>query len=99
MEKVLILVIDGCAPEYFTEKTAPHIFRLAKKTGFAKRILCAVPSVTNVNHACILSGKWPEETGVVGNYFYNPETGRGISRGGDLVHIVVHRLALVVFEV
>ena len=76
MEKVLILVIDGCAPEYFTEKTAPHIFRLAKKTGFAKRILCAVPSVTNVNHACILSGKWPEETGVVGNYFYNPETGR-----------------------
>lgn len=70
----MILVIDGCAPEYLTEKTAPHIFQIANKTGFAKTVQCAMPSVTNVNHACILSGKWPEETKVIGNYFYNPET-------------------------
>ena len=33
-----------------------------------------MPSVTNVNHACILSGRWPAETQIAGNYYYDPET-------------------------
>ena len=64
MEKVLILVIDGCAPAYLTEQTAPKLFALARQRGFVKAVRCAMPSVTNVNHACILSGRWPAETGV-----------------------------------
>ncbi|MGI5897078.1 MAG: alkaline phosphatase family protein [Oscillospiraceae bacterium] len=75
MKKYMILVIDGCAPEYLTEQTAPGLFRLARKYGFIKTVSGAMPSVTNVNHACILSGRWPEDTGVVGNYYYRPETG------------------------
>lgn len=74
MKKVMILVIDGCNPKYLTEETAPNIFETAEKTGFSKTVQCAMPSVTNVNHACILSGKWPEDTKVIGNYFYNPQT-------------------------
>ena len=35
--KVLILVIDGCAPEYITPEYAPNIHRLARQFGFAKR--------------------------------------------------------------
>lgn len=76
MKKAMILVIDGCAPSYLTEQNAPNLFRLARERGFWKTVLGAMPSVTNVNHACILSGKWPEETGVTGNYFYDPHTGR-----------------------
>lgn len=72
--KAMILVIDGCAPAYISPKHAPQIHRLAKETGFAKKVQCAMPSVTNVNHACILSGKWPMDTGVIGNYYYDPET-------------------------
>ena len=75
MNKVLILVIDGCAPEYITPDFAPNIHRLAKQSGFAKTVKAVVPTVTNVNHASILSGKFPSETGMVGNYFYNPATG------------------------
>lgn len=74
MEKAMIFVIDGCNPAYLTPETAPNIFRLAQDRGFYKTVLCAMPSVTNVNHAFILSGKWPEETKVVGNYFYDPVT-------------------------
>lgn len=74
MKKVMILVIDGCMPDYLTKETAPNLFRLAQKRGFAKIVQGAMPSVTNVNHACILSGKWPEETKVAGNYFYDPIT-------------------------
>lgn len=76
MKKVLILVIDGCAPEYLTKETAPNIHKLAAgPDSFAKTVQGAVPTVTNVNHACILSGCFPEDTHVVGNYYYRPETG------------------------
>lgn len=75
MRKVMVLVIDGCKADYLTRETAPNIFRLAEKCGFAKTVQGAMPSVTNVNHACILSGKWPEETKITGNYFYDPATG------------------------
>lgn len=74
MDKMMILVIDGCAPEYLTPKTAPDIFALAAAHGFATTVLSAIPSVTNVNHACILSGRFPEVTKVVGNYYYDPLT-------------------------
>ena len=75
MDKIMILVIDGCCPDYITEETAPNIFDAVKKSGFAKTVECAMPSVTNVNHACILSGKWPQDTKVIGNYYYDPATG------------------------
>ncbi len=76
MKKVLIFVIDGCAPEYLTEETAPDIFRLCRQEGcFAKTVQAAVPTVTNVNHACILSGCFPEDTRVIGNYYYRRESG------------------------
>lgn len=74
LSKSMILVIDGCAPDYLTPETAPNIYRLATEYGFVKNVNCAIPSVTNVNHACILSGQFPEVTGMVGNYYYNPET-------------------------
>lgn len=74
LSKVMILVIDGCAPAYISPEHAPRLHKLAKETGFAKKVQCAMPSVTNVNHACILSGKWPMDTGVIGNYYYDPET-------------------------
>ncbi|MBQ9319804.1 MAG: alkaline phosphatase family protein [Acidaminococcaceae bacterium] len=75
MDKVMILVIDGCAPEYITAELAPHIHQLAGKYGFAKTVKAVVPTVTNVNHASILSGQFPSVTGMVGNYYYNPVTG------------------------
>lgn len=74
MKKVMVLVIDGCNPAYLTKETAPNIFAFLKTRGFYKTVQSAMPSVTNVNHACILSGKWPEETKVTGNYFYDPIT-------------------------
>ncbi len=74
MNRLLIAVIDGCAPEYLTPQTAPTLFALCRKKGFAKTVLGSVPTVTNVNHASILSGKFPEETKITGNYYYHPAT-------------------------
>lgn len=74
MDKVLLLVIDGCSPDYLSSDNAPNIFKLSQQLGFLKKVQGVMPSVTNVNHASILSGKWPNETHVIGNYFYDPVT-------------------------
>lgn len=74
MDKMMIMVIDGCAPEYITAKTAPEIYRIAGERGFIKTVQSEMPSVTNVNHACIMSGKFPSDTKVAGNYYYDPIT-------------------------
>lgn len=76
MQKILIVVIDGCSPEYFTLENAPNIYGLCEQKGFIKNIYGAVPTVTNVNHASILSGLWPNETQMVGNFFYDHITGK-----------------------
>lgn len=74
MKKLLIIVIDGCSLENISRENTPNLFRIAKN-GFYKCIKAAIPTVTNVNHATILTGKFPCDHGIVGNYFYNRETG------------------------
>ncbi len=73
MNKTLIIVIDGCSSEYITEENTPNIMRMGKD-GFYSKILAGVPTITNINHASIMSGQYPEYHKVVGNYFYNRET-------------------------
>ena len=72
--KTLIIVIDGCSTDYITKENTPNLYRLGY-AGFYKKIKSAIPSVTNVNHATILSGSFPNNHGVVGNYYYDRQTG------------------------
>ncbi len=74
MKKLLILVIEGCSLEYISLENTPNIYRIAKD-GFCKCVKAAVPTIYNVNHTTILSGKFPCEHGVTGNSVYHPETG------------------------
>lgn len=73
--KLLIMVIDGCSSEYLSLENTPNLYRIAK-SGFCKGVKGAMPSVTNVNHATILSGEFPCEHGMVGNYFYDRVSGQ-----------------------
>ena len=43
MDKMMILVIDGCAPEYLTEETAPDVYGLARDLGFVKTVRARSP--------------------------------------------------------
>ncbi|HVI41396.1 MAG TPA: alkaline phosphatase family protein [Anaerovoracaceae bacterium] len=74
MKKLLIIVIEGCSLEYISLETTPNIYRIAKD-GFCKCVKAAVPTIYNVNHTTILSGKFPSEHRVIGNCIYHPETG------------------------
>ena len=37
MSRVVLLVIDGCAPAYLTRQTAPKLYRLSEQYGFVMR--------------------------------------------------------------
>jgi phosphonoacetate hydrolase len=74
MKKLLILVIEGCSLEYISLENTPNIYRIARD-GFCKCVKAAVPTIYNVNHTTILSGKFPSEHGVTGNSVYHPEAG------------------------
>ncbi len=73
MKKLLILVIEGCALEYISLENTPNIYRIARD-GFCKCVKAAIPTIYNVNHTTILSGKFPCEHSVIGDAFYHPET-------------------------
>ncbi|MFD1125990.1 alkaline phosphatase family protein [Lentilactobacillus raoultii] len=75
MNKAMIVLIDGAATDYLTKSSAPNINKLATDTnGFYKIIDSQIPTVTNVNHARILTGKFPEVNGINGNVFFNKRT-------------------------
>jgi phosphonoacetate hydrolase len=75
MKKLLILVIEGCSMEYISLENTPNLYRIAK-AGFCKCVKAAVPTIYNVNHTTILTGKFPCEHKVIGNSVYHPETGK-----------------------
>lgn len=74
MKKLLILVIEGCSLEYISLENTPNIYRIARE-GFCKCVKAAVPTISNVNHTTILSGKFPSEHKVTGNTVYRNEDG------------------------
>ena len=53
----------------------PHLDGLAAG-GFETVVRGALPSFTNVNNACIVTGVPPSVTGISGNFFLDPRTGR-----------------------
>lgn len=74
MKKLLIIVIEGCSLEYISLENTPNIYRIARD-GFCKCVKASVPTIDNVNHTTILSGKFPCEHRIIGNYIYHSESG------------------------
>lgn len=73
MKKLLIVVLEGCSPEYISLENTPNLYRIAKK-GFYKCVKAAVPTIYSANHTTILTGKFPSEHKVIGDSVYLPET-------------------------
>ena len=74
--KILIILIDGGDPQYFDRAEVPNLRRLGA-SGFWVTGSCVIPSVTNVNNASVMTGGYPCEHGITGNFWYNPATGDG----------------------
>ncbi len=76
-----VICVDGCADEYLSESLlAGCMPRLADMIsgGYRGLVRGALPSFTNVNNACIVTGVSPAVTGISGNFFLDPESGEEV---------------------
>ncbi|MFI5401304.1 MAG: phosphonoacetate hydrolase [SAR324 cluster bacterium] len=76
---VVVVCIDGSAPEYFDDGlrrgTLPRLARF-RRAGFSALADCVIPSFTNPNNLSIVTGAPPAVHGISGNFFLDPDTGR-----------------------
>ena len=76
-----VICVDGCEDEYLSQSLlAGCMPRLASmiRGGYRGLVRGALPSFTNVNNACIVTGVSPAVTGISGNFFLDPESGEEV---------------------
>ena len=74
--KVLFVSVDGFGPEYLAQSDMPNLKAMIQ-SGIYVEGADVIPSVTNVNNASIVTGSFPSEHGITGNYYYDPSTKAG----------------------
>lgn len=75
MDKVLLVCLDGCGPEYLASADVPNIEEIGDG-GLHGNGSSVIPSVTNVNNVSIITGRFPRDHGITTNYCYDRESGR-----------------------
>jgi phosphonoacetate hydrolase len=74
--RVILISIDSGNPEYLTEASMPKLFHEIMSRGSKyKYALTVLPAETQHAHTSMLSGAFPNKTGLVGNGYYDNETG------------------------
>lgn len=78
---IVVICLDGSADEYFDCAMArglmPNLTRMSVE-GWRGMARAAMPTFTNVNNSCIVTGVPPSVHGIGGNYFYDPESGEEV---------------------
>jgi phosphonoacetate hydrolase len=73
-----VICFDGCDPAYIARGLAdgilPNIAAM-RETGFLSEADAAIPTFTNPNNACIVTGVPPAVHGISGNYYLDRVTG------------------------
>ena len=67
-------MIDGLDPEYLAACPAPNLQRFARE-GFEVAAQGMMPSVTNVNNTSMVTGHYPDQHGIVSNYWLDRSAG------------------------
>ena len=68
--KVVVMLIDGFGPAYLRHSEMPNLRRLAA-SGFMGTVRAAMPTLTNVNNASVITNSFPEEHGITANFHYD----------------------------
>ena len=80
-QPVVVICVDGCEEAYLdvalAEERMPNLARIVA-SGWQGSARGALPSFTNVNNAAIVTGMPPAVTGLSGNFFLDPDTGKEV---------------------
>lgn len=68
---LLLISIDGFMPIYFDRVDTPNLDRLMNGGVVAESLIPVFPTKTFPNHYSIVTGLYPENTGIVSNHMYD----------------------------
>ncbi len=69
---LILISIDGFRWDYLQQVDVPTLKNLAESGVHAQRLIPSFPSKTLPNHYTLATGLYPENHGIVSNYFYDP---------------------------
>jgi phosphonoacetate hydrolase len=70
MIPIVLVCLDGVSWEYLRSSSTPNLRRV-ERNGTSATLKAMIPTVTNVNNASILTGRFPDEHGITGNYCFD----------------------------
>src|SRR4051794_9308516 len=73
MHKTLVINAVGLSANLISRENTPRLFAF-REAGAWAAVESVVPAVTTTVQSTYLTGKWPSETGVVGNGWYFRDT-------------------------
>ena len=80
-EHVVVMVWDGMRPDFIRPQWTPTLYELSKKGVFFKNHHPVYVSSTEVNGTALVTGMYPEHSGIAANTDYRPEI-RFLEAGG-----------------
>ncbi|MEM1257315.1 MAG: ectonucleotide pyrophosphatase/phosphodiesterase [Bacteroidota bacterium] len=69
---VIMLSIDGFRHDYAELHEGKHILEMAKNGSSTQSLIPSYPSKTFPNHYTLVTGLYPQNHGIIGNTFYDP---------------------------
>ena len=73
---VLVVVWDGMRPDFVTKENTPTLWKLSGEGVTFRNHHAVYPSATNVNGTALVTGVYPDHSGVMANHQYRPEIDR-----------------------
>jgi phosphonoacetate hydrolase len=74
--RVYIVLIDGLGASLLSANLTPTLWRLAHRGTFYPHGRAVMPTLTNPNHASIMTGVYPQAHGIVANRWLDGEIGQ-----------------------
>lgn len=70
---VIIFLLDGCTVDALKKAEVPNLTKLASEGMYAENATTVYPSLTAVGHTSILTGAYPEKTGITNHFYWDKE--------------------------
>ncbi len=70
---VIMISLDGFRADYLQKYRPPFLVEMAKKGALAEGLIPTYPTLTFPNHISLITGRYAENHGIMGNFFYDEQ--------------------------